>query len=65
MIRIANSEPTSLFAFTGRAPDKEAAVEPNLLRHFDPAVGRWLDDEPVGHAAGDANQHRYADNRPQ
>lgn len=52
MIRIANTEPTSIFAFTGHPLDKEAGVQSNQLRHFDPAVGRWLDDEPVGFQSG-------------
>jgi RHS repeat-associated protein len=64
VIRIANTEPTSIFAFTGRPLDKEAGLQLNQLRHFDPAVGRWLDDEPVGYH-GDANLHHYPANRPQ
>jgi RHS repeat-associated protein len=65
MIRIADN-PTSIFAFTGRALGEEAGVESNQLRHFDPAVGRWLDEEPVGYAAADAKTlHRYAGNRPE
>ena len=65
MIRIANSEPTSIFAFTGRALDNEVGLQFNQLRHFDSTVGRWLDDEPVGYEAGDADLHRYAGNRPE
>jgi hypothetical protein len=65
MIRIANTEPTSIFAFKGRPIGKEAAGEANQLRHLDPAVGRWLDAGPVGYAAGDTAVHRYAGNRPE
>jgi RHS repeat-associated protein len=64
MIRIADN-PTCIFAFTGRALDKEAVVESNQLRHFDPAVGRWLDEEPDGYQGDDDTLHRYVDNRPQ
>jgi len=60
MIRIGDTEPASIFAFKGRALDKEP--QSSQLRHFDPAVGRWLDEEPVGYQ-GDANLHRYPGNR--
>jgi RHS repeat-associated protein len=64
MIRIADN-PTCIFAFAGRALDKETAVQSNQQRHFDPAVGRWLDGEPIGYEAGDANLHRFVGNRPE
>ena len=44
---IANDEPTSIFAFTGRPLDKAVGLQSNQLRHFDPAVGRWFDKERV------------------
>jgi hypothetical protein len=31
---------------------------------YDPSVGRWLEKDPVGFAAGDANLYRYAGNDP-
>ena len=65
MIRIVNSEPTSIFAFTGRALDNAVGLQFNQLRHFDATVGRWLSEEPVGYEAGDADLHRYAGNRPE
>jgi len=64
MIRIAETEPRSIFAFTGRPLDEETSPQSTPNRHFDPAVGRWLDDESVGYQ-GDGEQHRYADNRPE
>ena len=63
MNRIVSSEPT--FTFTGRPLDKEAALQSNQLRHFDPSVGRWVSEEPVGYDAGDADLHRYVGNRPE
>jgi RHS repeat-associated protein len=65
MNRIANDEPTPIFAFTGRETDKAVDLQANLCRRFDPAVGRWLDTGPVGYRQGDAKQHRYAVNRPE
>ena len=48
MIRIANPEPTCIFAFTGRVLDKDVGLQSTPNRHFDPAVGRWLDDVSSG-----------------
>ncbi len=31
---------------------------------YDPSVGRWLEEDPVGFDAGDANLYRYAGNDP-
>lgn len=33
-------------------------------RWYDPAVGRWLSEDPLGLAAGDANLYRYVGNSP-
>ena len=65
MIRIASPEPTSIFAFTGRALDEELGLQDNQHRHFDPTVGRWLSEEPIGCEAANADLYRYTDNRPQ
>jgi hypothetical protein len=31
---------------------------------YDPKIGRWLSQDPVGYAAGDANLYRYVNNGP-
>jgi RHS repeat-associated protein len=62
MNRIVNNQPSM---FTGRPLDKDVGLQSNQLRRFDPAVGRWLDKEPIGYYQGDADQHRYAVNRPE
>lgn len=66
MIRIPDPKPAPdhLFAYTGRESDSEVGLQANQLRRFDPTVGRWLNDEPVGYQ-GDAALHRYVGNRPQ
>ncbi|MES1213408.1 MAG: RHS repeat-associated core domain-containing protein [Singulisphaera sp.] len=33
------------------------------LRHYDPKIGRWLNNEPVGYEA-DATLYRYVSNKP-
>ncbi len=60
MIRIAN--PDHLIAYSGR--ELAGDLQFNHTRHYDPTVGRFINDEPVGYA-GDGDLHRYAVNRPQ
>jgi RHS repeat-associated protein len=52
------------FAFTGRYFDKSTGLQNNLNRWYDPDVGRWLSEDPIGFAAGDANLYRYVGNEP-
>lgn len=65
MIRVASTEPTSIFVFTGRAFDEELGLQFDQLRHFDPTVGRWLNEEPIGCEAADEDLYRYTGNGPQ
>jgi len=58
MIRIAETEPTSIFTFTGTALDNEAGLQLNEIRHYDPIVGRWINDEPIGAGKGDVGRKR-------
>ncbi len=52
------------FAFTGRLFDATTGLQNNLHRWYDPTVGRWLSEDPIGFAAGDANMYRYIYNLP-
>jgi RHS repeat-associated protein len=62
------SETTSavdhLFAFTGRQFDKPTGLQNNLHRWYDPLVGRWLTQDPIGFDAADENLYRYVRNHP-
>ena len=53
-----------LFGYTGRAFDDETGLQNNLHRWYDPVVGRWASEDPIGFAAGDANLYRYVGNGP-
>jgi RHS repeat-associated protein len=55
---------TTLFAFTGRPLDPATGLQNHLHRWYDPSVGRWLSEDPLGFAAGDANLYRYVGNSP-
>ena len=58
-----NAAVDSLFLFTARPLDPDTGLQNNLNRWYDPAVGRWLSEDPIGFAAGDGNVYRYAKNR--
>ena len=52
------------FAFTGRWFDKATGLQNNLNRWYDPHVGRWLSEDPIGFKASDGNLYRYVGNGP-
>ena len=51
-----------LFGFTGRPLDQSTGLQNNLHRWYDPGAGRWISEDPIGFAAGDANLYRYVGN---
>ncbi|WP_347246576.1 RHS repeat-associated core domain-containing protein, partial [Thermogutta sp.] len=53
----------SLFLFTARPFDADTGLQNNLSRWYDAHVGRWLSEDPIGFAGGDANLYRYVNNR--
>lgn len=46
----------------GKAFDEAIGLQNNLNRWFDPNLGQWLSEDPIGFAAGDANVRRYGNN---
>ncbi|MFO0941919.1 MAG: RHS repeat-associated core domain-containing protein [Pirellulales bacterium] len=62
---IASTDPAAvdeLFGYTGRDWDIDTQLQNNRARWYDPATGRWLSQDPIGFAAGDANLYRYVGN---
>ena len=51
-----------LFGYTGRAYDEETGLQNNHNRWYDAANGKWLSEDPIGFAGGDANLYRYVGN---
>jgi len=47
------------YLFTGREFDTDIELQYNRARWYDPDVGRWISADPLGFAAGDANDQRY------
>jgi RHS repeat-associated protein len=50
--------------FTGKPFDVAVGLQYNVNRWYDPATGRWIRDDPIGFASGDANLYRYVENDP-
>ena len=57
-----NAAVDCLFGYTGRQFDNATGLQNNLNRWYDPAVGRWLSQDPIGFGGGDANVYRYVGN---
>ncbi|GAB6166130.1 hypothetical protein JCM19992_21300 [Thermostilla marina] len=53
----------SLFLFTARPLDADTGFQNNLNRWYDPAMGRWLSEDPVG-CSGGPNLYAYVGNKP-
>ncbi len=52
------------YLFTAREFDTATDLQYNRARWLDPRVGRWISEDPIGFAAGDANVGRYVKNSP-
>jgi RHS repeat-associated protein len=50
------------YLFTSREFDAPTKLQYNRARYYDAAVGRWISEDPLGFAAGDANLGRYVGN---
>ena len=63
---VSQTSPTveTLFQFTGRLFDADTGLQNNLNRWYDPEIARWLSEDPISFAAGDANLYRYVSNNP-
>jgi|GEM_PF-1200055 len=52
------------YGFTGREYDSEVGMYYYRARMFDPRLGRFISEDPLGFEAGDANLYRYVGNSP-
>jgi RHS repeat-associated protein len=52
------------YLYTGREFDTATGLQYNRNRWYDPATGRWINQDPIGIAAGDGNLYRYVGNSP-
>ncbi len=52
------------YAFTGREADDESGLMYYRARHYDTALGQFIQRDPVGFAAGDLNLYAYVGSDP-
>ncbi|HEX3996692.1 MAG TPA: RHS repeat-associated core domain-containing protein, partial [Acetobacteraceae bacterium] len=52
------------YLYAGQYFDGQAGLQYNHERWYDASLGRWLSQDPLGYAAGDANLYRYVGNSP-
>jgi RHS repeat-associated protein len=62
LVSETNAAVDMLFAFTGKQFDEATGLQHNLFRWYDPVLGQWLSEDPIGFAAGDENVRRYVGN---
>jgi len=66
-VAISETDPAAfdqVFYFTGRMYDESTGLQNNLNRWYDPTVGAWISEDPIGFEAGDGNLYRYVRNSP-
>jgi RHS repeat-associated protein len=59
-----NASVTFRFGYTGREWDGETGQYYYRARYYDPKVGRFTSEDPIGFSAGDTNLSRYVFNSP-
>ena len=60
----SNAAISTRYGYTGREFDAETGLQYNRARYYDSAVGRFISEDPIGFAGGDANIYRYVANSP-
>jgi len=55
---------TCLFAFTGKLFDANTGLQNNLNRWYDPVIGSWITQDPIGFQSGTTNLYVYCGNSP-
>ena len=51
------------FMFTGREYDSETGLYFYRARYYDPKIGRFISEDPIGFEGGDLNLYVYMGNR--
>ncbi len=60
----SNPAAGGMYKWTGQEFDTETGLQYNRARYYDPHVGRWISQDPLGFDAGDSNLYRYVNNEP-
>jgi|GEM_PF-686870 len=60
----ANDGNENNFNYTGRELDAESGLYYYRARYYDPEIGRFISEDPIGFASGDVNFYAYVGNSP-
>ena len=52
------------YAFQSRERDLETGLNYHRNRYYNPGIGRWISEDPIGFDAGDINLNRFVGNSP-
>lgn len=55
---------TNPFRYSGREFDLETTLYYDRARYYDPSVGRFASEDPIGFASGEVNFYPYVSNSP-
>jgi len=59
-----NAAVDQIFGYTGRALDESTGQQNNLNRWYDPKLGIWISEDPIGFDGDPTNVYRYVSNSP-
>ena len=62
--RTISSNLTTRYQYTGRETDEKTGLMYYRARQYDPQIGRFTSEDPIGFAGGDVNLYGYARNKP-
>jgi RHS repeat-associated protein len=54
----------STLSFPGQYYDAESGLDYNMMRDYDPTLGRYIESDPIGLAGGDVSTYVYAGENP-
>ena len=60
----SNANVSTRYRFAGREFDKATGLSYNRARYYDASNGRFISQDPIKFAGGDANLYRYVSNNP-
>src|SRR5260370_930675 len=60
----SNTSFSSRYQYTGREFDSFTGLQYSRARWYDPNLGRFISEDPIGFGGGDVNLYGYVKNRP-
>jgi RHS repeat-associated protein len=61
---LTNANFSTRYQFTGREFDPLAKIQYSRARSYDPGLGRFISEDPIGFSGGDVNLYGYVRNQP-